>query len=83
MPFMTGQKRGLICRVYLIPPFREEINWLKNLTTDWSLVYSKAKRQIPDNAQFSIASAVNPNTNTGTYTISPPVVEKSVEGMDS
>ena len=43
--------------------------------TDWSLVYSNAQRQIPDNAQFSIASAVNPNTNTGTFTISPPVVE--------
>jgi len=48
---------------------------VKNLTTDWSLVYSKASRQIPDNAQFSTASAVNPNTNTGSYSISPPVVE--------
>jgi len=43
-------------------------------TTDWSLVASRAKREVPDNAQFSIARAVNPNTNAGTYTISPPVV---------
>ena len=42
-------------------------------TTDWSLVLSQAKRQIPDIAQFSTAQAVNPNTNNGTYTISPPV----------
>jgi TonB-dependent receptor len=48
---------------------------VKNLSADWSLVYSKAARQIPDDAQFSTASAVNPNTNTGTYTISLPVVE--------
>ncbi|MDO6432854.1 carboxypeptidase-like regulatory domain-containing protein [Flavitalea sp. BT771] len=43
-------------------------------TTDWSLVASRAKREVPDNAQFSTARGVNPNTNTGTYTISPPVV---------
>lgn len=45
-----------------------------NLTTDWSLVISQAKRQVPDDAQFSTSQAVNPNTNTGTFTISPPVV---------
>lgn len=45
-----------------------------NLTTDWSLVVSQAKRQVPDDAQFSTSQAVNPNTNTGTFTISPPVV---------
>ena len=45
-----------------------------NLTTDWSAVVSQAKRQVPDVAQFSTAQAVNPNTNTGTFTISPPVV---------
>jgi len=45
-----------------------------NLTSDWSLVISQAKRQVPDDAQFSTSQAVNPNTNTGTFTISPPVV---------
>ena len=44
------------------------------LTTDWSLVVSQAKRQLPDIAQFSTSRAVNPNTNTGTFTISDPVV---------
>lgn len=46
-----------------------------SLTTDWSLVISQAKREVPDDAQFSTAQAVNPNTNTGTFTVSPPVVE--------
>jgi TonB-dependent receptor len=46
------------------------------LTTDWSLVISQAQRQLPDIAQFSTLQAVNPNTNNGTFTISPPVVEK-------
>lgn len=51
-------------------------NTLANgLTTDWSLVISQAKRQLPDIAQFSTAQGVNPNTNTGTFTISPSVVE--------
>lgn len=51
-------------------------NTLTNkLTTDWSLVASQAKREVPDNAQFSTAQAVNPNTNNGTFTISPAVVE--------
>ena len=45
-----------------------------NLTTDWSLVVSQAKREVPDIAQFSTSKAVNPNTNTGTFTISPAVV---------
>lgn len=44
-----------------------------SLTSDWSLVISQAKREVPDNAQFSISKAVNPNTNTGSFTISSPV----------
>ncbi|OYZ47611.1 MAG: hypothetical protein B7Y15_13835 [Bacteroidetes bacterium 24-39-8] len=47
---------------------------VNNLTTDWSLVLSQAKRLVPDDAQFSTSQAVNPNTNAGTFTISPPVV---------
>ncbi|HEY5371258.1 MAG TPA: TonB-dependent receptor [Hanamia sp.] len=47
-----------------------------NLKTDWSLVISQAKRNVPDVAQFSIAQAVNPNTNDGTFTVSPPIVGK-------
>lgn len=45
-----------------------------HLTTDWSLVVSQAKREVPDIAQFSTSQAVNPNTNTGTFTVSPAVV---------
>ena len=44
-------------------------------TVDWSLVASEAKREVPDIAQFSIGRSVNPNTNTGTFTISSPYVE--------
>ena len=52
-------------------------NKLSNsLSTDWSLVVSQAKRAIPDNAQFSTGQAVNPNTNTGSFTISPAIVSK-------
>jgi len=47
---------------------------IAHLTMDWSLVVSQAKRQVPDDAQFSTSQAVNPNTNTGTFTISPAVV---------
>jgi len=47
----------------------------EQLAADWSLVISQAKRQLPDDAEFSTAQAVNPNTNTGTFTVSPPVVE--------
>ncbi|MEO6329087.1 MAG: TonB-dependent receptor [Ginsengibacter sp.] len=45
------------------------------LSMDWSLVLSQAKRQVPDIAQFSTAQAVNPNTSSGTFTVSPPVVQ--------
>ena len=45
-----------------------------HLTADWSLVLSQAKRQVPDMAQFSTSQGVNPNTNDGSFTISPPVV---------
>lgn len=46
-----------------------------HLTDDWSLVFSEAKRQLPDIAQFSYATSVNPNTNNGTFTIGTPYVE--------
>ncbi|MDE3248122.1 MAG: carboxypeptidase-like regulatory domain-containing protein, partial [Bacteroidota bacterium] len=45
------------------------------LSTDWSLVLSQAKRMVPDDAEFSAAQAVNPNTNNGTFTVSAPVTE--------
>jgi len=48
---------------------------VKGFTTDWSLVASEAKRQLPDIAEFSIGQPVNPNTNTGTFTIGPPQTE--------
>ncbi|MDQ2721001.1 MAG: carboxypeptidase-like regulatory domain-containing protein [Bacteroidota bacterium] len=45
------------------------------LTADWSLVVSQAKREVPDIAQFSTGRSVNPNTNTGSFTISSSYVE--------
>ncbi len=45
------------------------------MTTDWSLVGSQAKRQVPDIAEFATAQPVNPNTNTGTFTIGAPQTE--------
>jgi len=47
----------------------------KSFITDWSLVASEAKRQLPDIAEFSTGEPVNPNTNTGTYTIGAPQTE--------
>ncbi len=41
----------------------------KGVSADWSLAGSIAKRQLPDIAQFSIGQPVDPNTNTGTFTI--------------
>ncbi len=41
----------------------------KELTADWSLAGSIAKRQVPDIAEFSVGQVVTPNTNTGTYTL--------------
>ena len=48
---------------------------VENLTTDWSLVGSGAKRQLPDVAEFSTARPVNPNTNTGTFNVGAPQTE--------
>ncbi|HWB23930.1 MAG TPA: TonB-dependent receptor [Chitinophagaceae bacterium] len=48
---------------------------IKNLVTDWSLAASEAKRQLPDIAEFSTGSPVNPNTSTGTYTVGAPQTE--------
>ena len=47
----------------------------KELTADWSLVGSEAKRQVPDIAEFNTAQPVNPNTNDGTFTIGAPQTE--------
>ena len=50
-------------------------NLYKDLSADWSLAGSIAKRQVPDIAEFSIGQIVTPNTNTGTYTLGVPQTE--------
>jgi len=45
------------------------------LTSDWSLVASEAKRQLPDIAEFATGQPVNPNTSAGTYTVGAPQTE--------
>ena len=44
----------------------------KDVTGDWSLVASEAKRSLPDIAEFNTGSPVNPNTAAGTFTVGAP-----------
>jgi len=48
----------------------------EDLTADWSIAASQAKRQLPDIAEFNIGSPVNPNTNAGIYTVGAPQTDK-------
>ena len=48
---------------------------VKRLNADWSVVASKATRQLPDIATFSNTRPVSPNIAAGTMTIGAPLVD--------
>jgi len=51
--------------------------WTGKFSSDWSLVYSRAKRQLPDIAQFSTGRSITPDQNAGTDSIGDPTVDNS------
>lgn len=51
--------------------------WTGKFSSDWSLVYSRAKRQMPDIAEFSAGRSITPDLNAGTVTIGDPTVQNS------